>query len=174
MAQEFQIPPRDLQNNYEAVLILHPDATEEEQKQIVKKNIEIVKSFKGELNHVDTWGKRKLANPIDKNTRGTYIHMTFKTEGGAIAELERVMKINDKVLRYAHTRLDNRISLAKHVEAFKEALAETLNREKERDAKNQAKKAAFAARRDERGGDRGDRGDRGERSSAPKERAPKN
>lgn len=147
MAQQFEIPAAKLSRNYEAVLILHPDTNEEEQKKILKKNVDIIKQFKGELNHLDTWGKRKLANPIEKTTRGVYFHMTFTAEGAAIGELERVMKINDSVLRYSHTKLDDRMSLAKHVEQFKDALAETLNREKEREAKNQAKKAAFAARR---------------------------
>lgn len=147
MAQVFEIPKANLSRNYEAVVILHPDTSEEDQKKILKKNIEIIKQFNGELNHLDTWGRRKLANPVDKTTRGVYFHMTFKAEGAAIAELERVMKINDSVLRYSHTKLDDRVSLAKHVESFKDALTETLNREKEREAKNQAKKAAFAARR---------------------------
>lgn len=152
MASEFQIPAAHRERNYEAVIILHPDTTEDEQKQIFKKNVDIIKNFKGELNHLDTWGKRKLANPIENATRGIYFHTTFTAEGGAIQELERVMKINDRVLRYTHTRLDDRVSLAKHVESFKEALAETLNREKEREAKAQAKKAAFAARRSGGGG----------------------
>jgi small subunit ribosomal protein S6 len=54
------------------------------------------------------------------------------------------MRINDKVLRFAHTRLDNRVSLAKHMESFKRGLQETANREKEREAKAQARRAAFA------------------------------
>lgn len=144
---DFSLPAANLGHKYEAVVVLHPDASEEDQKQIFKKNRDIIKSFNGSLNHLDTWGKRRLANPIDKMTRGIYFHTTFTADGAAIAELERVMKINDKVLRYVHTRLDDRVSLAKHVEGFKDALAETLNREKDREVKAQAKKAAFAARR---------------------------
>lgn len=132
---------------YEAVVIMHPDASEEEQKQLFRKNAEIIKGFAGSVNHLDTWGKRKLANPIQKITRGTYFHMTFEAQGLAIAELERTMRINDRVLRFQHTRLDDRASLSKYMENFKDALAEAAQREREREIKNQQRKAAFAARK---------------------------
>ncbi|NJM09839.1 MAG: 30S ribosomal protein S6 [Bdellovibrionaceae bacterium] len=132
-----------------------------------KRNAEIIKTFNGTINHLDTWGKRKLGNPIDRITRGNYFHSTFEAEGEAIAELERTMRINDKVLRFQHTRLDDRVSLTKVVEKFKEALVETANREREREIKNQQRKAMRmgGGDRGDRGGgggfDRGDRGDRG-------------
>lgn len=132
---------------YEAIIIMHPDASEEEQKALFKKNKDILKTFSGEVNHIDTWGKRKLANPINKLTRGIYFHATFETKGDAIAELERTMRINDRVLRYQHTRLDDRMSLAKYLEQFKESLAETTRREKEREVKAQQRKAAAQAKR---------------------------
>lgn len=132
---------------YEAVVIMHPDASEEEQKQLFRKNTEIIKGFAGAVNHLDTWGKRKLANPIQKVTRGAYFHMTFEAQGLAIAELERTMRINDRVLRFQHTRLDDRASLTKYMENFKDALAEGAQREREREIKNQQRKAAFAARK---------------------------
>src|ERR1700749_3894947 len=114
----------DNRRKYEAVIIINPDASEEDQKNVLRKNREIIKNFSGEVNHIDTWGKRKLANPIDKFSRGNYFHVTFEAKGEAIAELERTMRINDQILRFQHTRLDDRVSLAKFVENFKEALAE--------------------------------------------------
>lgn len=150
---------------YELVVILHPDTSEEEQKNFFKKNREIIQSFSGTMNHLDTWGKRKLGNPIDRLARGNYFHMTFEATGGVVHELERTMRINDRVLRFQHTRLDDRVSLTKFVEKFKEALAETANREREREIKNQQRKAMRAEMAGGGGrfggGDRGDRGDRG-------------
>lgn len=127
--------------NYEAVVIMHPDTNEEDQKSLFRRNKEIIKKFAGEVNHLDTWGKRRLANPINKFSRGIYFHMTFTAEGKCIHELERTMRINDKVLRFAHMRLDDRTSLAKHVEGFKAGLADAVAREKEREAKFQQRKA---------------------------------
>ena len=142
MDQNLKVQPA---RKYEAVIIMHPDTTEEEQKALFTKNREILKSFEGSVNHLDTWGRRKLANPINKLTRGVYFHATFEAKGNAIAELERTMRINDRVLRFQHTRLDDRVSLAKYLEGFKEALTQTALREKEREAKAQARKAAMAS-----------------------------
>lgn len=127
---------------YEVVVIMHPDATEEEQKTLFRKNRDIIQSFKGEVHHLDTWGKRRLANPIGKFNRGVYFHSTFESDGQAIHELERTMRINERVLRFTHTRLDDRISLPKYVEQFKTALADAIAREKERESKILARKQA--------------------------------
>ena len=126
---------------YEGIIIMHPDATDDEQKALFRRNREIIQGFSGNIHHLDTWGKRKLGNPIDRLTRGNYFHVTFEATGKAIAELERTMRINDRVLRFQHTRLDDRTSLVKYVETFKEALVETANREREREIKNQQRKA---------------------------------
>ncbi len=159
---------------YELIVILHPDVSEEDQKTLFRKNREIIQSFGGTINHLDTWGKRKLGNPIDRITRGNYFHMTYEGEAGAVAELERTMRINDQVLRFQHTRLDDRISLAKFVEKFRDALVETANREREREIKNQQRKAMRAEGARFGGGDRGDRGggdrDRGDRGGDRGER----
>ena len=127
---------------YEAVIMLDETASEQDQKDLFKKNKSIIESFSGELNHIDTWGKRKLANPIDKKSKAIYFHSTFMAAPEAIKELERTMKINDKVLRVVHTRLSEKVALSKHVESFKERLAETLQKEKEKEAKFKARKAA--------------------------------
>lgn len=154
----------EIANPYEVIVIMHPDATVDDQKEFFKKNKGIIENFKGKFNSVDTWGKRNLANQIGKLKKGTYFHATFEARPAAIPELERTMRINDKVLRFMHTKLDIRVPLAKHMEAFKKGLQETAAREKEREAKIQAKRAAMAAMGSERGFDRGDRPERGDRA----------
>ena len=64
-------------------------------------------------------------------------------------ELERTMRINDKVLRFMHTALDERTTMSKHIESFKKGLAESDQREKEREAKSLLRRqAAQQARMD--------------------------
>jgi len=130
---------------YEAVVIVHPDANLEEQKELFRKNAATIKSFKGSVHSLETWGKRSLANVIGKTRKAIYFHTTFEAQPAAVAELERTMRINDKVLRFTHTALDSRVSLSKFVENFKRGLQETAQREREREAKIQAKRAAAAA-----------------------------
>lgn len=135
---------------YEVVVLMHPDASLEEQKELFKKNKATIEGYKGSINSLETWGKRNLATPIGKLKKAIYFHSTFEADTQAIAELERTMRINDKVLRFMHTRLDERVSLAKFVEGFKKGLSESAAREKEREAKMAARKAAFAAAKAER------------------------
>lgn len=127
---------------YEAVIILHPDVTEAEQKNFFKRNQETIQSYAGKVNHIDTWGKRRLANPIEKIRLGTYFHTTFEAKGDCIAELERLMKIDERVLRYLHVKLDDRKSLTQHVDEFHNVLADSHKREQEKEAKNQARRMA--------------------------------
>jgi len=153
---------------YEVIVVVHPDTSLEEQKELFRKNKATIEAYSGSILSLETWGKRNLANPIGKLKKAIFFHSYFEANTQAVAELERTMRINEKVLRFMHTRLDERIPLAKHAETFKKGLAESAAREKEREAKIQARKAAFAAggERGERG-DRGDRGDRGERGERP-------
>ncbi|OFZ13796.1 MAG: 30S ribosomal protein S6 [Bdellovibrionales bacterium RBG_16_40_8] len=127
---------------YEAVIILNPDVTEAEQKEFFKRNQETIKKYSGQVNHIDTWGKRRMANPINKLKIGTYFHTMFEAKGGCVAELERLMRIDERVLRYLHIKLDDRKSLAQHTEEYHTMLADSLKREQEKEARNQARKAA--------------------------------
>ena len=137
----FELSKIDVTRPYEAIIVMDPDCTEADQKTLFQKNKGIIESFSGEMNHVDTWGKRRLGNPIKDHSRALYFHATFTASPTAINELERTMKINDKVLRCVHTRLPDGTSLTKYLEKFKDQLAETLRKEKEKEAKFKARKA---------------------------------
>lgn len=136
---------------YEVVVLMHPDTSVEDQKELFRKNKATIESFKGSIASLETWGKRTLATPIGKLRKAVYFHSTFEADTQAIAEIERTMRINDKVLRFMHTRLDERVALPKFMESFKKGLSESAAREKEREAKMAARKAAFAAAKQDRG-----------------------
>lgn len=139
----------NLKRPYEAIIIVHPDASVEEQKELFKKNKTTITSFSGTVHTLETWGKRTLATPIGKLKKAVYFHTVFEANPQAVMELERTMRINDKVLRFMHTKLDERVSPTKHVENFKKGLQDSAAREKEREAKMQLRKqAAMHARND--------------------------
>ena len=126
---------------YEGVIMMEASTPVEEQKNLFKKNKEIIESFSGQIHHIDTWGERKLANTINKQHKAIYFHFSFKASSGAIEELERTMKLNDRVLRVVHTRLAENISLEKHLENFKNHIAESMQKKKEKEAKLKTRKA---------------------------------
>lgn len=139
----FELQKSVTQRSYEAVVIMHPEATEDEQKDLFKKNKAIIESYKGEVACVETWGKRSLTNPIEKNKLGNYFYTTFKAAPEVILELERTMKINDKVLRFLNVKLEDGTDLKKHVEKFHETLAESEKKRKEFEEKASKKRAMF-------------------------------
>jgi len=140
----------DLKRPYEVVILMHPDANLEEQKALFNKNKTTITSFKGSVHSVETWGKRNLATPIGKIRKAVFFHSVFEANPQAVMEIERTMRINDKVLRFMHTRLDERTSTSKHLEAFKKGLAESAAKEKEREAKAQLRRQAAQQARMER------------------------
>lgn len=140
-----ELQKAQLKRPYEVVIIVHPDATMDEQKELFRKNKATIESYKGSVHSLETWGKRNLGNPIGKMRKAIYFHSMFEADPQAVMELERTMRINDRVLRFVHTRLDERTPISKHMETFKKGLQESMSREKEREAKIAARKAAFAA-----------------------------
>jgi small subunit ribosomal protein S6 len=126
---------------YESVVILHPDVTEAEQKKFFQRNGKTIQEHAGRVNHIDTWGKRRLSAPINKVKLGTYFHTTFEANTSCVAELERIMKIDERVLRFAHVRLDERRPIAEYVEEFHTTLAETHKREQEHAARRDARRS---------------------------------
>jgi len=135
----FELTQESVVRPYEGIILLDAATTEDDQKNLFQRNKKIIEGFKGQVHHVDTWGVRKLANPIGKANRGLYFHVTFTAGPETVAELERTMRNNEKVLRFMHTRLPEGTQLTQYVEKFKEALVERRERE--------AKKALAKPRR---------------------------
>ena len=84
--------------NYEVIFIVDPTLTEEANAAVVAKFKEMTEA-RGTINEVDEWGKRRLAYPINDLTEGYYVLMNFDSKPQFPAELERVMKITEGVLR---------------------------------------------------------------------------
>ena len=139
---------------YEGIIIVQAETPLDAQKELFRKNKKIVEDHSGSVHHVETWGRRTLGNPIHKNTKGVYFHTTFYADNNAVAELERTMRINDRVLRFIHTRLEEETDLNKYLEGFRNELAANAAKEREREAKMMEKRAA--AKRAALEGSRGD------------------
>jgi small subunit ribosomal protein S6 len=91
---------------YETIYILKPDLTEDVVKAVAEKVTGIIDSFKGSLLIEDDWGKRKLAYPISRNSRGHYVRMHFVGPTGLVAEIERQLRYDDNLLRFLTVKLD--------------------------------------------------------------------
>ena len=56
---------------------------------------------------VDEWGTRKLAYPVKKQTRGTYVLVAYEAGSTVIAEFERRMRIDDAIIKFQTVYLEN-------------------------------------------------------------------
>jgi len=85
-------------NSYEAVIVISLKLGEEAVKETVSKFKELIEK-NATVENVDEWGKRRLAYPINKETDAYYVLFDFKSEAEFPAELDRITKITDGVLR---------------------------------------------------------------------------
>ena len=110
-------------NSYEGMFIVSLANGEEAAKAVVNKFTGLINA-NAENVQIDDWGKRRFAYPIQDMNEGYYTVVTFKCEGAFPAELQRLMNIDESVLRAMVIRLEHE-AVAKAVEApAQEAVAE--------------------------------------------------
>ena len=86
-------------NKYECLYAIVPELNEEETKSVIEKFNGVITANGGMIENVDEWGKRKLAYLINKEAEGYYVLINFESTAEFPAELDRIYKITDGVLR---------------------------------------------------------------------------
>ena len=92
--------------NYESVLIARQDLGASKVKDIVDNLSNVIKTQGGEVVRVDNWGLKNLAYRIKKNRKGHYVLLNISAPASAISEFERVMRINEDIIRYMTVKVD--------------------------------------------------------------------
>ncbi len=85
-------------NKYEAMMVFSVANGEEATNALIEKFKTLI-AENGTMENVDDWGKRRLAYLIDDEAEGYYVIATFTAAPTFPAELDRVAKITDGVLR---------------------------------------------------------------------------
>lgn len=86
-------------SSYEAMLVFSLTAGDEAVQGLIEKFKTLIEENNGTLESIDEWGKRRLAYPINDEPEGYYALYNFSSGPDFPAELERVVKITDGVLR---------------------------------------------------------------------------
>ena len=92
---------------YELLFFVDPNLDPETRLAVMKRIDNTIAEGNGKVDNVDEWGKRKLAYEIDKLTEGDYTLINFQADPAAIAELDRVLRITDAVIRHMIVRRDD-------------------------------------------------------------------
>jgi small subunit ribosomal protein S6 len=131
--------------NYESLYIVHPDVVGDELTAIVEKFQKVLTDHEVEIYKLDNWGTRKLAYPIQKVERGCYIQTLFTAAPEVIAEFERRLRLDEKILRFLTVRLDEEFPEIVEEEPVEDAAEEATEAAAEESTEAVAEESAEAA-----------------------------
>ena len=91
---------------YETMYIVHPALEAGRLKDLILSVESTLKDFGGKTHTVETWGKKKLAYPINKEKYGMYVLFQFEVDGTKNKEFNTTLDHNTNILAYLTTRIE--------------------------------------------------------------------
>jgi small subunit ribosomal protein S6 len=96
---------------YETVFIADPTHADEEIDELIKGFEQVVTSAGGKVVKVEKWGKRRLAYAIRHHEEGIYVLMTLECPPSLIKELDRRLRMNERIVRHMAVRVQSELQL---------------------------------------------------------------
>ena len=96
----------ETKRQYEVVFIVDPSADDEEVTRLTENLKQIATDQGGVVTKTESMGRRQLAYEILHKTEGSFMLLEIEGSGKEIAELERRMRVNDRISRYITVRVD--------------------------------------------------------------------
>jgi len=93
---------------YEIMTIIDPDVDERQIQPIIDKYSKVITDAKGTVDATDIMGRRHMAYPIKKKQDGIYVVFDVTAEPAAVAEMDRLMTIDEQFLRTKVMRADEK------------------------------------------------------------------
>ena len=84
---------------YEMMVILEPSIDERQVEPQLKKYLDVITKDGGSVESVDVWGRRRMAYEIQKNAEGVYAVISLTAEPATVKEFDRLLGLNDQILR---------------------------------------------------------------------------
>src|ERR671910_2151636 len=91
--------------HYETLFIVHPEKGPRV-KEFIERFRKVIEGQEGVVFQVEEWGLRDLAYRIEKQGKGFYTLLQYRSSGRAVEELERNLRLTDGILRYLTVRAD--------------------------------------------------------------------
>lgn len=85
-------------SKYETIFIVNPKLDEESTKAVIERFTQLIEA-NGTIDEIDEWGRRRLAYEIDDEREGYYVLINFTSGTDFPAELDRVYKITEGIMR---------------------------------------------------------------------------
>ena len=96
---------------YETIYIANPNLDDEALQEVVAKFSDLIKKQKGSIIEIDEWGKRKMAYEVKRFDKGHYVLLDFCGLPEMVTELERNLKLDDRILKYSTVKIDEDVDL---------------------------------------------------------------
>jgi len=96
-------------NHYETIYIVNPTLDDDSLKETIDKFSDLIKKLKGTIVKVSEWGKRKLAYDVKRFDKGYYVVLDFCALPKMLTELERNLKLDDRILKYITVKIDENV-----------------------------------------------------------------
>jgi len=93
--------------SYEVALIIRPDVEEDAQQSLIERLSELLIAQGGQVDNVETWGRRRLAYPINKVNEGYYYFIQGQFDSAVLPELDRTAKLSEDIIRHMVVRMDS-------------------------------------------------------------------
>ena len=94
---------------YETLFIVTPDSSDEDLQAVADKFKGVITSMNGKIAAYDEQGKKSLAYNIKKQSKGHYVLMDYLGQADVVAELERNMRLDDRILKYLTVKLADQV-----------------------------------------------------------------
>lgn len=89
---------------YEVMYIINASVEEEKRAELIASLSKIITDNGGKITKTDEWGMRDFAYRIDDMTKGYYVVVAFEADNACVKELDRLMGINQSIVRFMITR----------------------------------------------------------------------
>ncbi|MCB9662539.1 MAG: 30S ribosomal protein S6 [Alphaproteobacteria bacterium] len=135
-------------HEYEIVFIIRPDLDDADTLAAVERVEATVAETEGHLLERDDWGKRRLAYLVQKHAKGHYILLRILSSPTQILEIERKMRLDDRIIRFLTVKIADAVDIEPRLE-----LAEEQRKIKAEEARRRAERAALEGPDDDENSD---------------------
>lgn len=94
-------------NNYEAMIIIKPDLSEEERKTLFNQIGEAITKYEGKVSQATIWSeKKKFYFPINRCNEGVYYLLNFNLAPASVKDIRQAYRLNENILRTLITKVE--------------------------------------------------------------------
>jgi len=102
-----------LKRDYETTFIINASLEDSQIETVITQATEIITRNGGELTATNRWGRKRLAYTIKKKNNGYYVHLEYVAPGPVIPQLERMLLLDENILRFLTIQLDKKALVAR-------------------------------------------------------------